>query len=85
MVVGAFWFMSVVADVDVVSVFVLVDFVVAAVSMSSPGHFKKEQETDREMNWRKLSCLLYLLADAVFNLFLFVLMFWVLLIFFQLL
>ena len=37
LVVGAFWFISVVAVVDdVVNNYVLVDFVVAAVSVSSP-------------------------------------------------
>ena len=62
LVVGDVWFILAVVvfpfAVVAVDFVVGVDFVVAALLLSSPGHMKKEPETDREMNWTtKQRCL----------------------------
>ena len=57
--------------------FIGVDFVVAALLVSSPEHMKKEQETVREMNWKtKERCLARIIH--FFHLFMLVLMLWIL-------
>ena len=55
MVLGAVWFIFAFVLCPIVAVvdFIGVDFVVAALLVSSPEHMKKEQETNREMNWNK--------------------------------